>query len=150
MAIVASGPAGAHRVCLGFPDECDGSAAGRSAAHDHAHVWHRGGGGGHFRSVPTADLNLTFAMSITVLLLVIFYSFKAKGFAGYMHEMFTAPFGAHPLLWIPNFLLNLVELLSKPVSLSMRLFGNMYAGELVFMLIAGLFSAGSCGFMAWV
>ncbi|GLQ48328.1 ATP synthase subunit a [Dyella lipolytica] len=98
---------------------------------------------GHFRSVPTADLNLTFAMSLTVFLLVIFYSFKAKGFGGYMHELFTAPFGSHPLLWIPNFLLNLVELLSKPVSLSMRLFGNMYAGELVFMLIAGLFSAGS-------
>ncbi|HTC27335.1 F0F1 ATP synthase subunit A [Dyella sp.] len=98
---------------------------------------------GHFRSVPTADLNLTFAMSITVFLLVIFYSFKAKGFGGYTHELFTAPFGKHPALWIPNFLLNIVELLSKPVSLSMRLFGNMYAGELVFMLIAGLFSAGS-------
>jgi len=98
---------------------------------------------GHFRAVPTADLNLTFAMSLTVFFLVIFYSFKAKGFGGYMHELFTAPFGAHPLLWIPNFLLNLVELLSKPVSLAMRLFGNMYAGELVFMLIAGLFSAGS-------
>ena len=53
-----------------------------------------------------------------------------------MHEMFTAPFGANPLLWIPNFVLNIVELLSKPVSLAMRLFGNMYAGELVFMLIA--------------
>ncbi|MGA0587771.1 F0F1 ATP synthase subunit A [Dyella sp. KRB-257] len=97
----------------------------------------------HFRSVPTADLSLTFAMSFTVLILVIFYSFKAKGFGGYMHELFTAPFGKHPLLWIPNFALNLVELLSKPVSLAMRLFGNMYAGELVFMLIAGLFSAGS-------
>jgi F-type H+-transporting ATPase subunit a len=97
----------------------------------------------HFRAVPTADLSLTFAMSLTVLALVIFYSFKAKGFGGYMHELFTAPFGSSPFLWIPNFLLNLVELLSKPVSLAMRLFGNMYAGELVFMLIAGLFSAGS-------
>ena len=100
-------------------------------------------GATHFRGVPTADLNLTFAMSITVFILIIFYSFKAKGFGGYMHELFTAPFGAHPLLWLPNFALNIVELLSKPVSLSMRLFGNMYAGELVFMLIAGLFSAGS-------
>ena len=100
-------------------------------------------GVGHFRAVPTADLSLTFAMSLTVLVLVIFYSFKAKGFGGYMHELFTAPFGKHPALWIPNFALNLVELLSKPVSLAMRLFGNMYAGELVFMLIAGLFSAGS-------
>ena len=96
----------------------------------------------HFRAVPTADLNVTFAMSISVFCLMIFYSFKAKGFGGYMHELFTAPFGRHPLLWIPNFALNLVELLSKPVSLAMRLFGNMYAGELVFILIAGLFSAG--------
>ena len=96
----------------------------------------------HFRAVPTADLNMTFAMSITVFLLMIFYSFKAKGFGGYMHELFTAPFGKHPLLWLPNFALNLVEMLSKPVSLAMRLFGNMYAGELVFILIAGLFSAG--------
>lgn len=114
-------------------------------------------GAGHFRAVPTADLNLTFAMSLTVFVLIIFYSFKAKGFGGYMHELFTAPFGAHPLLWIPNFLLNLVELVSKPISLAMRLFGNMYAGELVFMLIAGLFGAGSyllyglgvVGYTAW-
>jgi F-type H+-transporting ATPase subunit a len=103
---------------------------------------------GHFRAVPTADINMTFAMSITVLLLVIFYSFKAKGFGGYMHELFTAPFAAKNIIakivLSPfNFALNIVELLSKPVSLAMRLFGNMYAGELVFMLIAGLFSAGS-------
>jgi len=100
-------------------------------------------GVGHFRAVPTADINMTFAMSLTVFVLIIFYSFKAKGARGYMHELFTAPFGAHPALWIPNFALNVVELVSKPVSLAMRLFGNMYAGELVFMLIAGLFSAGS-------
>ncbi|WP_266180232.1 F0F1 ATP synthase subunit A [Dyella humicola] len=105
-------------------------------------------GVGHFRSVPTADINMTFAMSLTVFVLIIFYSFKAKGFNGYMHELFTAPFGKHPALWIPNFLLNVVELLSKPVSLAMRLFGNMYAGELVFMLIAGLFSAGA-GLAGW-
>ncbi|HUA81508.1 MAG TPA: F0F1 ATP synthase subunit A [Dyella sp.] len=97
---------------------------------------------GHFRAVPTADLNMTFAMSITVFVLTIFYSFKAKGAGGFMHELFTAPFGKHPLLWIPNFVLNIVEMCSKPVSLAMRLFGNMYAGELVFILIAGLFSAG--------
>jgi F-type H+-transporting ATPase subunit a len=90
----------------------------------------------YWRVVPTADANTTFAMSITVLVIVIFYSLKAKGAGGYVHELFTAPFGASPLLWIPNFVLNLVELLSKPVSLAMRLFGNMYAGELVFMLIA--------------
>ncbi|AGG90839.1 F0F1 ATP synthase subunit A [Rhodanobacter denitrificans] len=103
---------------------------------------------GHFRAVPTADINMTFAMSLTVFVLIIFYSFKAKGFGGYMHELFTAPFGKHPALWIPNFALNLVELASKPVSLAMRLFGNMYAGELVFMLIAGLFSAGA-GLAGW-
>jgi len=91
---------------------------------------------GHWRVVPTADANTTFAMSLTVLGVVLFYSFKAKGAGGFIHELFTAPFGANPVLWIPNFVLNLVELLSKPVSLAMRLFGNMYAGELVFMLIA--------------
>ena len=90
----------------------------------------------YWRVVPTADANTTFAMSITVLIVVLYFSIKAKGAGGYLHELFTAPFGANPLLWIPNFLLNLVELLSKPVSLAMRLFGNMYAGELVFMLIA--------------
>jgi F-type H+-transporting ATPase subunit a len=90
----------------------------------------------YWRAVPTADVNTTFAMSLTVFVVVIFFAVKAKGAGGYMHELFTAPFGAHPLLWIPNFLLNVVELLSKPVSLAMRLFGNMYAGELVFMLIA--------------
>jgi F0F1-type ATP synthase, subunit a len=103
---------------------------------------------GHFRAVPTADVNMTFAMSLTVLLLVIFYSIKAKGLGGYTHELFTAPFVANNIVakvvLAPfNFALNIVELLSKPVSLAMRLFGNMYAGELVFMLIAGLFSAGS-------
>jgi F-type H+-transporting ATPase subunit a len=96
-----------------------------------------GTAGAHYwRVLPTADANTTFAMSLTVLVLVILYSFKAKGVGGYMHELFGSPFGSHPLLWIPNFALNVVELLSKPVSLAMRLFGNMYAGELVFMLIA--------------
>jgi len=99
----------------------------------------------YWRVVPTADVNTTFAMSITVLVIVIAFSFKAKGVGGYMHELFTAPFGGHPVLWIPNFLLNVVELLAKPVSLAMRLFGNMYAGELVFMLIA-LLGASWAGF----
>jgi F-type H+-transporting ATPase subunit a len=90
----------------------------------------------YWRVVPTADANTTFAMSLTVLAVVIYFTFKAKGAGGYVHELFCAPFGSNPLLWIPNFFLNLVELLSKPVSLAMRLFGNMYAGELVFMLIA--------------
>jgi len=90
----------------------------------------------YFKAVPTTDLNTTFAMSITVFLLIIFFSFKAKGTGGFLHELFTAPFGSHWALWIPNFLLNIIEMLSKPVSLAMRLFGNMYAGELVFLLIA--------------
>jgi len=90
----------------------------------------------YFKAVPTTDLNTTFAMSITVFLLIIFFSFKAKGTGGFVHELFTAPFGSHWALWIPNFLLNIIEMLSKPVSLAMRLFGNMYAGELVFLLIA--------------
>ena len=90
----------------------------------------------YWRVVPTADANTTFAMSLTVLVVVIYFTLKAKGAGGYVHELFCAPFGSNPVLWIPNFFLNLVELLSKPVSLAMRLFGNMYAGELVFMLIA--------------
>jgi F-type H+-transporting ATPase subunit a len=100
----------------------------------------------YLRWVPTADVNTTFAMSITVFLLIIFYSIKAKGGWGFTKELFTAPFHAEGtvakiILAVPNLFLNLVEYLSKPVSLGMRLFGNMYAGELVFMLIAGLFAS---------
>jgi F-type H+-transporting ATPase subunit a len=100
----------------------------------------------YFRMVPSADANTTFAMSITVFLLIIFYSIKAKGGWGFTQELFTAPFHAHGALGkaalaLPNLLLNLVEYLSKPVSLAMRLFGNMYAGEIVFMLIAGLMAS---------
>ena len=100
----------------------------------------------YLRIVPTADINTTFAMSITVFLLIIFYSIKAKGGWGFTKELFTAPFHAHSpigkiVLAVPNLFLNLVEYLSKPVSLGMRLFGNMYAGELLFMLIAGLFAS---------
>ena len=100
----------------------------------------------YFRVVPTADVNTTFAMSIGVFILTIFYSIKAKGLGGWTMELFTAPFHAEGTLAkialvIPNVILNLVEYLSKPVSLAMRLFGNMYGGELVFMLIAGLFAS---------
>lgn len=100
----------------------------------------------YFRMVPTADLNTTLAMSLSIFFLVIFYSIKAKGAAGFGKELLTAPFHADGMLGkiallIPNIVLNLVEYLSKPVSLSMRLFGNMYAGELVFMLIAGLLAS---------
>ena len=88
------------------------------------------------RMVPTADVNATLGMAAGVLLLIFFYNFKVKGVGGFVHEMFTAPFGANPFLWFANLLLNVVELISKPVSLGMRLFGNMYGGELVFLLIA--------------
>ncbi len=102
-------------------------------------------GAHHWRAVPTADPYTTFAMSISVFFLTLFFSVKAKGFGGFAHELVTAPFGKNPVLWIPNLALNIVEMLSKPVSLSMRLFGNMYAGELVFMLIA-LLGASWAGF----
>lgn len=88
------------------------------------------------RVVPTADLNTTLALAIGVLITCLFYNVKIKGFGGWMHEMFSAPFGSNPLLMPANFLMNVIEFLSKTVSHGMRLFGNMYAGELVFMLIA--------------
>jgi F-type H+-transporting ATPase subunit a len=91
---------------------------------------------GYFRIVPSADINAPFGLSITILGLIIIYSIKGKGFGGYGKELFTHPFGANPLLWIPNFLLNIVELIAKTVSLAMRLFGNLYAAELIFVLIA--------------
>jgi F-type H+-transporting ATPase subunit a len=101
----------------------------------------------YFRLVPTTDLNIALAMSTTVLLLMLAFAVKAKGGFGFVAELFTAPFHAHnplvKLLLAPaNFGLNVIEYLSKPVSLAMRLFGNMYAGELVFLLIALLYMAG--------
>jgi F-type H+-transporting ATPase subunit a len=90
----------------------------------------------YLRPLPTADLNGTLGMSLGVLILMIYYGIKIKGLGGWVHELFTAPFGAHPALWIFNFGLNLIEYLAKMVSLGMRLFGNMYAGELLFFLIA--------------
>ena len=102
----------------------------------------------NLRPLPTADLNGTLGMSLSVLLLMIFYGIKIKGAGGWVHELFTAPFGAHPLLWPFNFLLNLIEYAAKAVSLGMRLFGNMYAGELLFFLIALLGGTWGAG-MAW-
>lgn len=90
----------------------------------------------YMRVVPTADLNGTLGMSIGVLLICLYYNIKIKGFGGWMHELFTAPFGSHPLLYPINFAMQMIEFLAKTVSHGMRLFGNMYAGELVFMLIA--------------
>jgi len=93
-------------------------------------------GAKYWRVLPTADINGTAAMAVLVLILVIGAGVRSKGAGGYLHEWVGAPFGSHPLLWIPNLVLNFIELLAKPVSLAMRLFGNMFAGELIFMLIA--------------
>jgi F-type H+-transporting ATPase subunit a len=104
----------------------------------------------YLRSVPTADLSITMALSVGVLLLCLYYSIKIKGIGGWLHELYVAPFGtvkvtANPLSWIGFVLLSLanvgmqlVEYVSKTVSHGMRLFGNMYAGELIFLLIAML------------
>ncbi|MBP7452191.1 MAG: F0F1 ATP synthase subunit A [Ottowia sp.] len=88
------------------------------------------------RVVPTADLSTTLGLSVSVLLICIFYNIKIKGVGGWSHELVTAPFGAHPVLWPINFLMQMIEFVAKTVSHGMRLFGNMFAGELVFMLIA--------------
>jgi len=88
-----------------------------------------------FRIVPTADVNTTFALSLSVWLLMIFFAISAKGFGGWIHELFCSPFGSHPLLWPANFLFNMIEYISKPLSHSLRLFGNMYAGEIIFLLL---------------
>lgn len=96
----------------------------------------------YLRVVPTADLSTTLGLSSAVLLLCFYYSIKIKGLGGWIHELFTAPFGTskNPLfaaiLGVVNFAMQIIEYLAKTVSHGMRLFGNMYAGELVFMLIA--------------
>ena len=90
----------------------------------------------YFRVVPTADLSTTLGLSMSVLLVCVAYNIKIKGLGGWVHELFTAPFGNHPILWPINFLMQMIEFAAKTVSHGMRLFGNMYAGELVFMLIA--------------
>lgn len=88
-----------------------------------------------WRPVPTADVNTTFALALSVWLLMIGFAIKAKGVGGFVHELFCAPFGSNPLLWPANFLFNCVEYISKPLSHSLRLFGNMYAGEILFLLL---------------
>ena len=120
-------------------------------------LWQKLTGNPHayLRVVPTADLNGTLGMSVGVLLLCFWYNIKVKGFGGWVHELFTAPFGNHPLLYLPNFLMQMIEFLAKTVSHGMRLFGNMYAGELLFMLIALMgatlgVSAGLSGPLLWI
>lgn len=94
--------------------------------------------GSHFlqdmKIVPTTDPNLTLAMSISIFILIIIYNLSAKGLKGVFKEMFFVPFGGY--LFIVNFFLKLIEELSKPISLGLRLYGNLYAGELIFILIA--------------
>jgi F-type H+-transporting ATPase subunit a len=95
------------------------------------HVFHQH----NWRHVATADVNTTFALALSVWTLMIFYSVKVKGLGGWLHELFATPFGSNPLLWPANFLFNIVEYVSKPLSHSLRLFGNMYAGEIIFLLL---------------
>jgi F-type H+-transporting ATPase subunit a len=92
----------------------------------HQHEW---------KPVPTSDVNTTFALALSVWGLMIFYNLKIKGIGGWMHELFCTPFGSNPLLWPANLLLNLVEYLSKPLSHALRLYGNIYAGEIIFLLL---------------
>lgn len=89
------------------------------------------------RVVPTADVNVTLSMALGVFILILFYSIKMKGVGGFVKELTMQPFN-HPVFIPINLILEGVSLLSKPVSLGLRLFGNMYAGELIFILIAGL------------
>ncbi|MGQ0585714.1 MAG: F0F1 ATP synthase subunit A [Gammaproteobacteria bacterium] len=100
-----------------------------------------------FRLVPTADVNATFALALSVWFLMIGFAIKAKGLGGFLHELYAAPFGepkltknplswlAAPLLALANFAMQMIEYISKPLSHSLRLFGNMYAGEIIFLLL---------------
>jgi F-type H+-transporting ATPase subunit a len=105
-----------------------------AAGHDPAHAY--------MRVVPTADLSVTMGLSVSVLLVCLVYNIKIKGIGGWAHELVSAPFGTSKnpllaiLLGIVNFLMQIVEFVAKTVSHGMRLFGNMYAGELIFLLIA--------------
>ncbi|MBR9909946.1 MAG: F0F1 ATP synthase subunit A [Gammaproteobacteria bacterium] len=94
-----------------------------------------------FKVVPTTDPNATLGMAIGVFLLMIFFSIKNKGIGGFVKELALHPFN-HPLMIPFNLFLELVGLIAKPISLGLRLFGNLYAGEMIFILIALLYSAG--------
>jgi len=107
----------------------------------------------YMRVVPTADLSTTLGLALSVLLMCLFYNIKIKGLGGWAHELVSAPFGTSKnpfwavLLGIVNFMMQMIEFVAKTVSHGMRLFGNMFSGELVFMLIAllGAYSAMSLG-----
>ncbi|GLR64839.1 F0F1 ATP synthase subunit A [Marinospirillum insulare] len=98
-------------------------------------------GAEYFKIVPTTDPNATFGMSIGVFILIVLYSIKVKGLSGFAKELSFTPFN-HWLLIPVNLILELIGLFTKPVSLALRLFGNMYAGEVVFILIALMYGAG--------
>ncbi|APW36254.1 F0F1 ATP synthase subunit A [Rhodoferax koreense] len=99
-----------------------------AAGHDPHHAY--------LRVVPTADLSTTLGLSVSVLFVCLVYNVKMKGVGGWAHELVAAPFGDHWFLYPINFLMQMIEYLAKTISHGMRLFGNMFAGELVFMLIA--------------
>lgn len=95
----------------------------------------------YFKAVPTTDPNATFAMSLSVFALIFWFNFKYKGVGGFVHECLAAPFG----IWLApvNLALRIVEELAKPISLALRLFGNMFAGEVLFILMVLLAGAWS-------
>jgi F-type H+-transporting ATPase subunit a len=113
-------------------------------------IWHVAGPAmgmkDYMRVVPTADLSVTMGLSVSVLLICIFYNIKIKGLGGWTHELFSAPFGDKFYLYPVNFAMQMIEFVAKTVSHGMRLFGNMYAGELIFMLIALMGGAWSLSF----
>ncbi len=110
--------------------------------------------GVHYQKVvPTTDVNATMGMALTVFVMILYYSIKIKGVGGFIKELTGQPFASDSavgkaVFFIPNLLLELVGLLAKPISLGLRLFGNLYAGELIFILIALVFTAGSAWFAA--
>ncbi|MFZ2295975.1 MAG: F0F1 ATP synthase subunit A [Polaromonas sp.] len=103
-------------------------------------LWHGAGPAmgyaNYMRIVPTADVSTTLGLSSSVLLVCLVYNIKIKGIGGWAHELIAAPFGDHWFLYPVNFLMQMIEFAAKTMSHGMRLFGNMFAGELVFMLIA--------------
>ena len=115
--------------------------------------WMSGDPHAFLRGVPTADLNGTLGAATGVLLLCFIYSFKIKGPGGWGHELVSTPFGDTPFLYLFNFGMQIVEFSSKTISHGMRLFGNMYAGELLFVMIALLgagFSWSVGGSLLWI
>jgi len=107
---------------------------------DHASSAAKWAGLPFFKIVPTTDPNITFGMAIAVFLMIIFYSIKVKGLGGFFGELAFQPFGKWGMP--ANLLLEGVNLIAKPISLALRLFGNMYAGEMIFILIAIMYGAG--------